>query len=219
MRSLPGCFLFSFLAISFCSAQTGPGLKAGGGLEGDWKMLPEKSSEIGLYTTVGLHIEQTNGRVVVVQQWGGVRGFRDSLSLPLDGSVVRIPVTDRVWPTNVFMGVAMQPGTQREVQATSGGPGTLRITEKYPLRVSQGVVQVPVENQFTLSADNTTLTWRVVRPSRSAAAAPTYTFVRANIHAAYVMRMSDNWAIDGKLPEQAFLIKNLEQYIGGAPMG
>jgi hypothetical protein len=201
MKSPLGCFLLSILTILAC-----PALKGGAGLEGDWKMLPEKSSEIGLYRTVDLHIEQTGGRVIVVQQWGGARGFRDSLSLPLDGSVVRIPVNDRIWPTNVFMGVAMQPGTQREVHASSSGPGALRITERYPLHVSQGVVQVPVENQFTLSADSTTLTWRVVRPSRPAAAAPTYTFVRANIHAAYVMRMSDNWAIDGKLPEQAFLI-------------
>jgi hypothetical protein len=202
--------LLVLLTTTLCEAQTAT-------FDGDWRMLPEKSSEIGLYSSVALHIVRSGSQVTVVQNWGGARGFRDSVSLPLDGSVVKVPVNNRVWPTNVFMGVALQPGTTRELTARLESENTLRITEKYPLNTSQGTIQATVVNVFAISSDNAALTWRVERPTRATSVTPTYTFARANLHAAYVLHMTDNWAIDGKLPEQAFLISLQGVANTGAP--
>ncbi len=198
-------------ATSICIAQSPQ-------FEGEWKMLPERSSEIDLYSSVALRIGLTPDRVTLVQTWGGTRGFRDSVTLVLGAAPIKVPVTDRVWPTNVFMGVSMQPGSAREVSARiDKKTGTLHITERYPVRVSQGELTMQAENVFTLSEDAKTLTWRIDRPTRPRDGAPMYTFVRANARTAYVMRMTDNWAIDGKLPEQAFLISLQGVANAGAP--
>jgi len=211
MRTLLLHFMIGVLALSVSNAQPSS-------MNGDWKLLPEKSSEIDLYATVALHIVRTGDMVTLVQNWGGAKGFCDSVTLKIGGPAVTMPVRDRVWPTNVFMGVSMQPGSVKELSARTDREGReLRITERYPLSVSQGPLQFTAENVFTLSADNGTLTWKIERPTRPRGAAPTYTFVRADAHAAYLMRMSDNWAIDGKLPEQAFLISLQGVANTGAP--
>ncbi len=211
MRRLLITLLLSVAAFALCMAQPAT-------MDGDWKMLPEKSSEIDLYSTVALRITHSGDLVTVVQNWGGARGFRDSVTLPSGGATVTVPVRDRVWPTNVFMGVSMQPGKTKAVSARTEQNGrVLYINERYSVLVSQGMLPYTVENVFTLSADGGTLTWRIERPTRPKASAPTYTFVRTNARTAYVMRMTDNWAIDGKLPEQAFLISLQGVANTGAP--
>ena len=188
------------------------------GLEGEWKMLPERSSEIGLFTSVALKITQTPGSVTVIQQWGGGRAFRDTMTLATDGSVQRVPVRDRVWPSNVFMGVALQPGSVRELSARRERSGAgLVITERYPLQVSQGSTTLETEHRFQLSENNTILTWKLRRPTRPEGATATYTFTRADLRRAYMMTLADNWAIDGKLPVQAMLISLQGIANNGAP--
>lgn len=182
-------------------AQTAPGL------EGEWKMVPERSSEIGLFTTVSLNIASSKDSITVIQQWGGARAYRDTITLATNGSVHRVPVRDRVWPTNVFMGVQLRPGSTRELTARKGHDGAaLVITERYPLLVSQGGMTLETEHRFELSENNSVLTWRLRRPTRPGDATATYTFTRASVHSAYMMKLADNWAIDGKLPVQAMLI-------------
>ncbi len=177
------------------------------GLDGDWKMVPEKSSGIELYNTVALAITLTDNVVTIRQTWGGGRAFRDTVTLPIDGKVHTAAVRDRVWPTNVFMGVRMKPGSVRELSATWEKKGeVLVVTEKYPLLVSQGERSLTTEHRFVLSEHGAVLTWKQVRPTRPAATMPTYTFMRADTRQAYMMKLADNWAIDGKLPVQAMLI-------------
>jgi hypothetical protein len=129
------------------------------------------------------------------------------MTLTSDGKVHRVPVRDRVWPSNVFMGVSLQPGSMRELSAREERSGAvLVINEKYPLLVSQGTMTLETEHRFELSENNTVLTWRLRRPTRPEGATATYTFTKVNLHTAYMMKLDDNWAIDGKLPVQAMLI-------------
>ncbi len=189
-----------FLAGSLCALNAA-------GLEGEWKMLPERSSEIGLYNTVALTFTTTPGSVALVQVWGGGRAFRDTVILTTDGKVHRLPVRDRVWPSNVFMGVSLQPGTLRELSARwDRKDEVLVITERTPLLVSQGAITLETENRFELSENGTVLTWKLRRPTRPESATATYTFTRADLRRAYMMKLADSWAIDGKLPVQAMLI-------------
>lgn len=177
------------------------------GIDGEWKMLREKSSGIELYNTVALKIGLAGNAVTIQQTWGGGRAFRDTVTLPVDGKVHTAAVRDRVWPTNVFMGVRLKPGSTRELSARWEKKGeTLVVTEKYPLLVSQGERSLTTEHWFTLSENGTILTWKQVRPTRPKGSMPTYTFTRADVRQAYMMKLADNWAIDGKLPVQAMLI-------------
>ena len=169
MRRLLITLLLSVAAFALCMAQPAT-------MDGDWKMLPERSSEIDLYSTVALRITHSGDLVTVVQNWGGARGFRDSVTLPSGGTTVTVPVRDRVWPTNVFMGVSMQPGKTKAVSARTEQNGrVLYINERYSLLVSQGMLPYTVENVFTLSADGSTLTWRIRAADASEG-------VRAHVH-------------------------------------
>ena len=202
MKHIHCTIVTAVLALMFLTAAA-----HAAGLEGEWKMVPEKSSAIELYNTVALSITLADNAVTIRQTWGGGRAFRDTVTLPIDGRVHTATVRDRVWPTNVFMGVRMKPGSTRALSARWETKGeVLVVTETYPLLVSQGERSLTTEHRFMLSEQGTVLTWKQVRPTRPAATMPTYTFMRADTRQAYMMKLADNWAIDGKLPVQAMLI-------------
>ncbi len=90
------------------------------GFNGKWTLIPEKSTEIDLYATLSLEIQQDTSTVTIIQTWGSGRSFKDTLKLKTDGSVNQVPVHDRVWPTNVFIGISMQKGRDRTGQGTLG---------------------------------------------------------------------------------------------------
>lgn len=195
------------LITVLCAVFVGAPAAMAAGIDGEWKLLPEKSSEIALYTTVALKITLTENNVTIQQTWGGGRAFRDTVTLPVDGKKHTLTVRDRVWPTNVFMGVRLKPGSTRELAARWEKKGeVLVVTETYPLLVSQGERTLTTEHRFTLTENGTQLQWQQVRATRPAGAMPTYTFTRADARQAYMMKLADNWAIDGKLPVQAMLI-------------
>lgn len=189
---------------------------AGAGIDGSWKLMPERSSTIDLYGTVALQITAAGPTVTIIQTWGGGRSFRDSVTLPVNGTAVKTTVLDRVWPTNVFMGVRAATGGTRELSARwEKKDEVLVVTEKLPLLVSQGERSLTTVHRFALSGEGTVLTWTLTRPTRPSGAAPVYTFTRADLRQAYMMRLADNWAIDGKLPVQAMLI-SLQGIANGA---
>ena len=202
--------IFSVVFVStvlmlLCAAM--PGVALAAGIDGEWKLVPEKSSEISLYNTVALKVTLTDNTVTILQTWGGTRAFRDTVTLPVDGKKYTTTVRDRVWPTNVFMGVRVKSGATRELSATWEKKGeVLVVTETVPLLVSQGERSLTTEHRFTLSENGSMLTWKQVRPTRPDNSTPTYTFTRADLHQASMMKMADNWSVDGKLPVQAMLI-------------
>src|SRR5512136_1125257 len=97
-----------FLAIS----QINPGLL------GAWESLPLKSTDIDLYRSMGVELKASGKSLVVVNTWGRGRSYRDSIMLRTDGTVAKVPVTNRVFPSNAFMGLMMVEGTDREISAS-----------------------------------------------------------------------------------------------------
>jgi len=61
-------------------------------------------------------IQASAGRLDVVTEMGICTLFLDSLSLSVDGAVNAIPIRDRVWPSNVFMGLMMPIGGTRQIR-------------------------------------------------------------------------------------------------------
>jgi hypothetical protein len=184
-------------------------------LAGTWKLVPEKSSEIGLFKTLQVSIQADKNDITVIQTWGSGRSFVDTLRLPRNGQSVIRSVQSRVWPDNVFMAISRMAGTERKLCGRLNSSGRqLEVKEESPVWVSQGTASLSVQTSYALNDDGT-LTMTVTRPSRPAV--DRYVLVRDTVRPAFVMHLTDDWAIDGKLPEQAMLISLQGLANDGAP--
>ena len=177
------------------------------GLEGKWGLVPQMSQEIGLYGTLSIDLQRRPPGVLIVQKWGTTRSFTDSLTLKVGGMVNEIPVRDRVWPSNVFMGLSMPIRSTRQIKAMWEKNGkTLRLEESYSIRGSQGLTPVSAVHTYELSDDGQLLTYTIDRSTRKIGPPLKFMLKRAGTNEAYFMHIEDNWEIQGKLPVQAFLV-------------
>ncbi|MDZ7372915.1 MAG: hypothetical protein ONB23_03000, partial [candidate division KSB1 bacterium] len=67
--------------------------------EGRWELVPQVSSEIGLYDALSLEFRVSGNEVQIVEKWGTTRSFQDTLRFVVGGQENLVPVTNRVWPT------------------------------------------------------------------------------------------------------------------------
>jgi hypothetical protein len=179
--------------------------QAGSGFNGRWEMIPQKSTEIDLYGTLAVEIRQSAGTVTVINIWGKGRSYRDSLTAT-PGRTTRIRVNNRVFPSNVFMGLMMVAGTERSVTASwAGGGKILKLEDQFPLRGSQGVTTARAVHVYALADDGETVTYTVQRSTRTSGPEIRYVLKREGSASAYMMKLEDKWEI-GKLPVNAFLI-------------
>jgi hypothetical protein len=196
--------LITFLALtSIGAAQIDPSFI------GSWKYLPEKSTEIDLYNTMSVQIQQRGGGILFIHQWGAGRAYADTVVVnDLTGKATeRKEITSRVFPTNVFMGLMMPRGAIRTIGAKYDKKNSvLLLDEHYPLRGSQGEIPEHVESSYRLSSDKQVLTLTIARSTRAQSPPIVYTFTKADTQPAYSMKLADNWETTGKLPENAFLI-------------
>ncbi len=198
----PFLFLIGIL-ISIPNISMG---KAKPELYGTWKLIPDSSSQLLLYRTVSLNIESEGNHVKIIRTWGTRFAKVDSLYLSTYGRVNLVPVDNRVWPTDVFMGVSMIPGSKDRVTANWVQKGrSLNVDETYPVLVSQGRTEVTNHTSFQLSEDGLTLTMTIRRDTRPGQPL-SYVFARSGTHHAYYMTLADNWEINGLLPQNALLI-------------
>ncbi|MBM4161450.1 MAG: hypothetical protein FJ217_10160 [Ignavibacteria bacterium] len=198
--------IFLILVIVLLTPAVAMG-QTGSAMDGKWALVPQMSHEIGLYGTLSIDIKQHGSSITIVQKWGTSRSFTDSLVLKLGGVANSIPVNNRVWPTNVFMGLSMPLGGTRQMKATLDKGGTLLVLEEsYQIRGSQGGSPIWTVHRYELSEDKQILTYTVSRSSRQSGPPIKFVLKRAGTKEAYFMRIEDNWEIDGKLPIQALLI-------------
>ena len=174
-------------------------------LDGSWEAMKAKSTDIDLYGTLFVRITTTPSHVTLVRQFGTVRRFVDSLVLPLNGSVVQVPVTERAFPTNVFMGLSMVAGSKRAVHVVPGKDGLI-VEETFRLRGSQGETSVTARHRFTTAGTGEVLTYAVERSTRTSGPPTVYQLKKVGWKQAYVLTLEDNWEIGGKLPVNAMLI-------------
>ena len=159
MRIMSVCVLLClFVLPAFAQPETD--------IFGSWELLPEKSTDVDLYRNLSVRLEKGPAGIVVVNRWGGSRFFLDSLVLPADGREVRVPITNRVFPGNVFMGLMMPVGEQRSVKAVLE-KDRLRVEEAFPLRGSQGITRVTVTRTYELSENKELLVCRTSRSTRT----------------------------------------------------
>ena len=174
---------------------------------GRWTLLPEKSSPIELYRTLALETSWEGNAVKILQTWGeGDQALRVPLKLTTDGDVSKVPVTNRVWPTNVFMGVSMDQATPERVSGAWFNDGRrLELDRRYSVKVSQGWSVLESRDAYEVSEAGDELTLTIDRPVRTG---PPYKYVfkRAGTKEGYMMRLGDHWDVAGRLDENALLI-------------
>lgn len=178
-------------------------------LAGAWEFVPQKSSIIPLYRTLSVDIRVQDGALILSQKWGtrARDAFTDTVSLPLDGKAVCLPLQHQVAPTSVFLGIRNIDNGRREMSASWSPDGTvLTVRERLVVGTSQGSSPFEAVHTYALSVPEQILVYKVTRATRKAGDALSYTLKRAGSRQAYFMRLEDDWTIDGGLPRQAFLI-------------
>ncbi len=176
---------------------------------GSWDLVPQKSAVIPLYRSLLINFQISGDQVTVIQKWGtrARDAFSDTVRLSTDGRKTLLPLQHQVAPTNVFLGIMNLASGQREMSASWNADGTvLTIQEKLSIRTSQGKSEINAIHTYTLSVPEQIITYKVTRMSRKKDDGLSYTLKRYGSRQAYYMRLEDDWAIDGKLPQGAFLI-------------
>ena len=174
---------------------------------GEWTLIPEKSSEIGLYNTLSIDFKQEDQYLTIIQKWGTSRSFSDTLHLKTDGKFSDFPIKDRVFPTNVFMGLSMNVGKTREIKANWEQNGQLlKLEFKYNIRGSQGNSPIHSIHTYELSPDHEVLIYKIERSTRKSVPEIKYLLKRAGTKNAYFMYIEDNWEVLGDLDKNVLLI-------------
>lgn len=175
-----------------------------GDLCGQWALMPARSSDIGRFVTLSLDISLEGDQLTIEEDWG--RGkWQRSTTLPVDGETHAVPVEDRVFPANIFTAISYIPGEERVCRASWAEGGRLEIVEQFNASGSQGTYPMEITHTYALSATGAGLVYTMSRSSRKGHEV-TYTFRRTGADEAWVMHFENDWAIDGKLSEQAALI-------------
>jgi len=174
---------------------------------GEWTLIPEKSSEIGLYNMLSIDFKQEDQYLTIIQKWGTSRSFSDTLHLKTDGKFSDFPIKDRVFPTNVFMGLSMNVGKTREIKANWEQNGQLlKLEFKYNIRGSQGNSPIHSIHTYELSPDHEVLIYKIERSTRKSVPEIKYLLKRAGTKNAYFMYIEDNWEVLGDLDKNVLLI-------------
>ena len=185
-----------------CSLFVIPALSEGlAGFNGRWEFVPHKSTDIDLWGTLSVEIRQSGDAVTVINTWGRGRSFSDSLRLATDGSRTTVPVRNRVFPSNVFMGLMMPVGTDRRMTASwEDGGSVLKVDEEFRVRGSQGETAAHAVHRYVLAGDAETITYTIRRSTRTTGPEVRYVLKREGTAQAYMMRLEDNWEITGNFP-------------------
>lgn len=176
------------------------------GFGGEWTLIPDESTPISYYNTIGLNFQQDGNFLTIVQKWVGKPPHTDSIHVSTDGKAEKMMVTNRVWPYQVFMDISLIPGSEKEITAQwIAKDSILQINEDYPIIISQGETTIHSVRTYTLSDGGQKLTLNIYR-NADRSNLITYVFRRGAVQKAYSMQIKDHWEVDGDLSENAFLL-------------
>ena len=188
------------------------------GLTGQWDLVPQNSSNIALYNDLSISIEHHGTEYTITHTWGGRRSFTDVFNVRADGKRRMVPVRDRIWPTNVFMGVSMDSLSSRSVSARDGKNGqVLALNMSYPVLVSQGRKNITAEYRYRYDPGEDILHFSIERESRSNNPVRYVLKRRGSRNAWYMDFPAGDWFIGHGLPEKAMLISLQGAANAGSP--
>ncbi len=197
-------FFFLFFLLFTSSLVTG---KEQNDFNGQWQIIPTKSSNIDLYGTMSVEISMNGNHLDLIQKWGTSRSFNDTVSIDLNGKSIEKIIDDRVFPTNVFMGLSLAVGKTKKTSAYwSEDKKTLFVKETYPVLVSQGKKEIEAIHAYKLINHNELLQYTVERTSRKKGPILEYILKKQNYKNAYVYKVQNGWEVKNNLDKNALLI-------------
>jgi hypothetical protein len=174
-------------------------------LEGKWKVLKHKSSDIDYYQSIEFEFSIKKGEITFAREFGPRRKYQEKMVLKTDGSPRQIKIEDPTVPTNIFMALQMPVGDFKEVSARWQDQ-VLVIQEKFKVQVGQGPRAMEIQYLFKAIGNHQLLECRIRKSSRQGEPDLVYILKKTDFRNAYYMTLNDNWEINGNLPEQACLI-------------
>jgi hypothetical protein len=172
---------------------------------GKWKLIKEKGSDLDYYQNITLDFSIKKDDIIITKEFGPRRKYIEQMQLKADGKVQKIEIKDQTFPTNLYMALE-QPKGKKEVSAIWEKNNILQITEKFQVQSSQGSKSLEMIHTYELSKDGNLIYYKIKRDTRKSRPETKYIFKRADYNNAFVMKMSDDWNIWSKLPEQACMI-------------
>ncbi len=174
--------------------------------DGRWEIIPGKSIELGRFGGFVLDIK-TNGNDMTILKEKIRRGRDISSTMEVKvGETIQKEITAHRFPGVFYLGVRMKKGdTQTFSTEYNEETKTLSVIEETPVLVSQGTSSITNTHTFALNNDNT-ITYRIVRSSRTGGDDIVYTLKPENSKNAWYMELEDDWSIDSKLDQNALMI-------------
>jgi hypothetical protein len=175
---------------------------------GTWELVKSKSTTIDLFATLEIEFHQNGKEICLTRRWGrGAQSFTDSLPVRVNGSGESTIIDNRLFPTNVFMGISAQTGGRKKLSSSyNKSEYILTLNEKIPVLVSQGKSEM--ENIHKLDYDPAwdILEYEISRTSRTASDPIRFVFKRKGTRQAWFLNLGNNWEIGGALNWQAAMI-------------
>ena len=176
-------------------------------IEGEWEVIPSKSSEIPLFSHLALKIKKQENKLALTRRWGRNRGYKDEIRIKTDGTLNKVFPANRNFPANVFMGLSLRTDVPRLIKGWWEEQGTvLKIDETVTISSSQGKREIKSKHIFNYQQETDTLVYSIFRNTRKSGPPIQFVFKRKGAKEAYYMELEDDWAVEGKLPIQSFLI-------------
>jgi len=173
---------------------------------GKWKLIPAKSSTLDYYRSATLEFAVKEDALTLTTWQGPKRVYEEQMTLNTTGRPQPVEIRDGSFASNLFMGLKLPVGGTKEVTAVWEKDGVLRIVENFDVATSQGTSRLGMTRRYELSEHKDLLTCVVTRNTRKTGPETRYVYKRYDADNAYEMLLTDDWAIDSKLPEHACLI-------------
>jgi hypothetical protein len=148
-----------------------PAQAGGPGLEGTWKFVPARSTDIVTWgnSLPQIDISTADEGMRVIHNWleRGSVAFADTFEFRPGGGEVTSVAHSEIWPDNWFMGVLSSPGDPRTVSGRwLEQEKSFRVVTRQTVRTSQGKTPLTTTRDYTLGPQGMTLTLSEKRSSR-----------------------------------------------------
>ncbi len=176
---------------------------------GEWHLIRGKSSTIELYQTLSLTISKKNDQTFrFIFLWGSGKNIHpDTIYINNNTNQFSWFIYDRVFPENVFLGVRMPSHTLVHGKVlTDSSNRKIDLIKSYILYTSQGKYPMKELNEFGLTNNDKILHLSISFSSRNDTNNYHFILKRKGYREAHVIRLSDNWDIQGDLDIQVMLL-------------
>ncbi len=176
-------------------------------MTGSWKVLLDKSTEIGRFGASRLELNTDDGEITIRRYLNHFK-MTEIMTCRTDGSAVKHSPVHRTIPETYLSGIYRDTESDYTLTGEELPGGELKILEECVFVTSHGKLPAVITHTFQIEEDGEFLRHTISRSTRAnpEEAVYSYVFQREDVNYAFTMELGENWEIDGDLPEHALLI-------------